>query len=183
MHDFRSVGILAIEQKWRHEIAAPILRSGQTGRLGIAHDPRRFRLQGLEAFANVFQLRGIDQRSHPHRRIGRVAHDQLAKLVYQRFDTGFPALGRYQHAPDRGAFLARFLAYIGGDVADHLLPGLAAGRDVRTEYRGVQAVRLDVDSHGRPNMRLKAPQAFRGLARAREGKHVLRSQVMQQVAR
>ena len=176
------VCVVAVEQERRDEVAAPVFNTRQVAGLGIADDTRRFSVQGFDTRTHIFQLRGIYQWAHPDGGVGGIAHDETAELVFERLDAVFAACWRHQYAPDRGAFLARLLANVGGDIADHLVPCLAARGHVRTEYGRVEAVGLDVDAHGRLHVRVEAAQVFCRRARAREGKHILWAEMMQKVA-
>ena len=150
---------------------------------GVARNhPRAVRCDLGNAFADVVALGPIDQCPHRGRGFAWVADPGRRKPVADRCLGRIDQFCGREGAADRGAFLPR----LDGHLADHLgheqveLGG--SGRRVGTEERRIQAVALGDEANAFARDHRIALQLHRGRGGTGETHHVLKRQMLHQVA-
>ena len=181
MHDWSSCDILHAEQMRCQKVSLALLNTEQLFRFQTARYFACLSLERLDACPDVVELISADKRPHANAGLGRIADHDILQPFPKGIAKGLQFCRWHEHAANRRTFLSGFLSHICYDLVEHHLPCLAAGLDIGTHHRCVEAVSLDIDAHGLFGMRVKTAQHRGGVSRARESKHVLRTQMLEQV--
>ena len=147
----------------------------------VSRDLCRLGLKCLDTRPDVIELATAHHRPHTHVCFSRVADDNVLEACLQGVDKHLEPLRWHKNPANCCALLTRLLSHIGYDFVEHHLPCFTARLDVRSHYRGIEAIRLDIDSDGSISMCVQPTQDRARAPRSGKCKNILRPEMIDQI--
>jgi hypothetical protein len=174
----RSPGVVGAKEDRLDESALAFDRRGVRV---TRYDPGRL-LELGHRLADGMKLVAAGERAHGNAFLARVADADLGEPGGDRLLDGIDMLGRRHGAADGGAFLPRLNRHLPDDFLHEQVEFGRSRGCVGAQDRGVEAVAFGDEAHALPGDHRVRLKFYRGLRRAGEGNHVLKRQMLEQVA-